>query len=364
MSATLARDGSDSPSRMAAEIREIPALVERLLAEGNAEIRATAGFIRAAHPRWVSLVGRGTSDHAGVYARYLIEARLGLPVALAAPAIQTVYRRGPDWAGAVVVAISQSGEGPDVAEVVELARRGGAVTVAITNEPASRLAELAEHVLWIRAGEERAVAATKTYVTELAALAALVAAWGPDDELGGALASVPDALARALHAGTEWIAQGAATRLFAPAAGALVTARGFDLATALEVALKLKETCGMFAEGYSAADLLHGPVALARSGVPALAIRSSGPVGHSVDVAVERLRGAGSPVAMIHVRDDGAARWDRDDGLTLDLVLGLPEALAPLATVIPGQLLAEAVARARGRDPDAPIGLAKVTRTR
>ena len=355
-------------SAMLAEIREIPAVVAGLLRDGAAETERVAAAVRRASPRVVVVAARGTSDHAGVYARYLFESHLRLPVVLAASSLTTVYGRSMDWDGSLVVGISQSGEAADVATVVSAARAGGALTVAITNEPGSSLAAAAEHTLACRAGTERAVAATKTYVAELAVVAALVAALTRDAAADGisrgladALPTVSATLATTLAEGEAWVARAdGLVEALAASDRALVVSRGYDYATALEIALKLKETSRIFAEGYSSADLLHGPVTLAEPAIPMLVFRPDGPMGVALDGSVARARALGARPWVVGGRDLA----ETADGIrTVALSLDVPEPLTPLAFAIPGQLIAEAVATRRGMDPDAPAGLSKVTRT-
>ncbi len=346
------------------EIGEIPAVVRALLANGAAARAEVAAAIRRADPAWVSIVARGTSDHAAVYGGFLVETELGLPAALASPSVTTVYRAPIRWRGGLVIAISQSGQSPDVVAVTEAARQGGAVTVAITNTPGSPLAGAAEHELHCGAGPERAVAATKTYVAELAVLAALVAELAPSSAMAGALAVVGDALDEVLAASVAWVdgpAGGELVAAIAAAGRAIVASRGFNLATALEVSLKLKETSLIFAEGYSTADLEHGPIALATADVPLIVIRPDGPMGLAIDASVARAAAGGAMSWHIGGREiDSPERALSLAGAAAQL----PEALSPLLYVLPGQLVAEAVARRLGRDPDAPLGLTKVTLTR
>jgi glucosamine--fructose-6-phosphate aminotransferase (isomerizing) len=355
------------PSAMLAEIHETPDVVRGLLADGADETRQVAAAIRAARPRVAVIAARGTSDHAAIYARYLLESHLRLPAVLAAGSLATIYGRSMDWRGALVLGISQSGAGPDVGAVLAAARRDGALTVAITNEPGSALAQVAEHTLACRAGVERAVAATKTYVAELATIAALVAeltrgeAHGTDDDLAGAMGSVPDVLARVVDAADAWLARDdSLVEALAGTDRALVVSRGYDLATALEIALKLKETGRIFAEGYSAADLLHGPLTLAEPEIPMLVFRPDGRMGVAIDGSIDRARGIGADPWIVGGRD---LRADSTGPRAVGLPVDLPEALTPLAFALPGQLVAESVARRRGMDPDAPPGLTKVTRT-
>jgi glucosamine--fructose-6-phosphate aminotransferase (isomerizing) len=357
-----------APTAMLREIEEIPAVVARLLADGGPEIERAAAAIRAADPAWVSLVARGTSDHAAIHLRYLIEVELGIPAGMAAPSTVTIYGADLRWDGGLVIAVSQSGRSPDLAAVVEAARAGGALTVAIVNDAESPLAAAADHVIDCRAGEERSVAATKSYVGQVAAGIGLVAALAPSSALRDALPRVPRLLADALA-----VARGAVhdrapiVAEFAASERSIVIGRGFEYPTALETALKLKETSRLFAEGYSSADFSHGPVVLTGPEVPILAIRPDGRMGPLVDEGIESALAAGSTPWVIggSAVASGASAAIRPDRLiALPLPSDLPEALASLATILPGQLLAEAVARRRGYDPDAPPGLRKVTLTR
>ena len=347
---------------MADEIRQTPQLVREQLEASGAALEAVAQAVRAAHPRWVSIVARGTSDHAAIYARYLIETQLGWPVGLASPSVTTVYHAPTDWSNGLVLAISQSGRSPDLVAVVEAARRGGALTVAVTNVPDSPLEQSAALSVRCAAGEERAVAATKSYVAELAAVAGIVAALAPESEVAAALPRVPDVLDAALAAAEAWLATdgGQLVEAIAGAGRALVVSRGYNLATALETALKLKETGRIFAEGYSAADLEHGPIALASAGFPTLVFRPDGPMGASIDPAADRSRSLGARTWTI----GGPETAGRPDALTIEALAGLPECLTPLALILPGQLLAEAVAVRLSLSPDMPAGLHKVTLTR
>ncbi|HEY2887842.1 MAG TPA: SIS domain-containing protein [Candidatus Limnocylindrales bacterium] len=347
---------------MADEIRQTPQLVREQLEASGAALEAVAEAVRAARPRWVSIVARGTSDHAAIYARYLIETQLGWPVALASPSVTTIYHARTDWSGGLVLAVSQSGRSPDLLAVIDAARSGGALTVAVTNVAGSPLEDAAALTVPCRAGEERAVAATKSYVAELAALAGIVAALAPDSEIAAALPNVPAILEETLGVATPWF--GAAGQeldeAIAAAGRALVVSRGFNLATALETALKLKETGQIFAEGYSSADLEHGPIALASPGIPTVVYRPDGPMGAAIDPAAARARTLGARPWTI-----GAAEVaGLPDALAIASLAALPEALTPLALILPGQLLAEAVAVRRGLSPDAPAGLSKVTLTR
>jgi glucosamine--fructose-6-phosphate aminotransferase (isomerizing) len=357
---------------MRREIEETPAVIARLLAEGGPEIEAAAGAIRAADPAWVSLVARGTSDHAAIHLRYLIEIELGIPAGMAAPSTVTIYGAELRWRGGLVIAVSQSGRSPDLIAVLEAARAGGAITVAIVNDAASPLAAAADHVIDCRAGEERSVAATKSYVAQIAAGVALIAALSPRPELGAALPQMPRILADSLAVASGAIHDGTPmVTAFAESERSIVIGRGFEFPTALETALKLKETGRLFAEGYSSADFSHGPVVLTGPEVPILAIRPDGRMGPLVDEGIAAALATGSRPWVVGGADVAVAGWaatipgmDDRQVIALPFPAGLPEGLASLATILPGQLLAEAVSRRRGYDPDAPPGLLKVTLTR
>jgi glucosamine--fructose-6-phosphate aminotransferase (isomerizing) len=350
---------------MRAEIGETPRAVERLLREEATAIGSVAAATR--DPRWITFVARGTSDHAATYLRYLVETRAGIPAGLAAPSVVTVYGGRIRWAGGLVIAVSQSGRSPDLIAVLDDARRAGAATIALVNDAASPLAAAAGHVIDVRAGQERSVAATKSYVAQLAAGAALTAAWVDAEDLRAGLDRLPDVLAGSIAAAAEVIHDDSPiVAEFAASERSIVIGRGFDYATALETALKLKETGRLFAEGYSTADFSHGPVVLSGADVPVLVIRPGGAMGPFVDEGILAARAAGSrPWIVVGAEPTGpVAGADPERLIRLPLPVDLPEALAPLATILPGQLLAEAVSRRRGYDPDAPPGLRKVTLTR
>ncbi|HEX3429102.1 MAG TPA: SIS domain-containing protein [Candidatus Limnocylindrales bacterium] len=351
--------GLADPTWMRREIAQAPDVVAGLLRDGRAEIAAAAAAIREANPAWAMLVARGTSDHAAIHLRYLIETELGIPCGLAAPSVTTIYGAELRWRGGLVIALSQSGRSPDLVAVVEAARAGGAITVAIANDVGSPLAAAAEHLIDCRAGHEQAVAATKSYVAQLAAGAALVGALARDGSLAAALDRLPATLHASLATTLEAITDHAPiVAEFAASERSIVVSRGYDHATALEIALKLKETSRLFAEGYSAADLSHGPIVLSGPEIPVLAIRPDGRMGPEVDTAIAAAARSGARPWVVGGGDAPAGPR------TIRLPIDVPDGLAPLAFVLPGQLLAEAVARRRGYDPDAPPGLQKVTLTR
>ena len=347
-------------TQMADEIREIPEAIDRLLNRGTRAIETAATLVSRAKPQWVSIVARGTSGHAAVYARYLIETRLGIPVSLTAPSTLGIYGARISWEGGLVIAISQSGQSPDLLAAVEAATRAGAGAIAICNDAESPLAAACETVVECHAGPELSVAATKSYVTSLLAVTWLVAQL--DTTPGYTLASLPGVASRAIVAGRSWIERGDVVDAFAAAAGALVLGRGYNLSTVLEVALKLIETSRLLAIGYSAADFEHGPSVLAGRGVPILAFESPTPIGSLLASSLARITEAGGEPWTVSHR--GIRDTHQGDYHTLILPDSVPDEISPIVYAIPGLMLAEAVARRLGLDPDAPTGLSKVTLTR
>jgi glutamine---fructose-6-phosphate transaminase (isomerizing) len=339
-------------TRMAAEIREQPAALRRTLDALLPLERAVAGV--AARTRQVLFIARGSSDAAALYGRYLCEVGAGRLATPASPSVATRYRRRLDLDGVLAVALSQSGRTEEIVETLSWAADCGASTVAITNDGDSPLAAAARLALVTQAGPERAVPATKSYTTQLAALVVLALGLGADPGLRAQLDRVPDAAARAVESDVDPLAVA-----LSDVDGLVVSGRGFAASTAWELSLKVRETCGIDASGLSYADLLHGPIAVAGARTPALLVAANdGPVLPGVLALAERLRGAGVPV---HAIGGGPAL-----AAAADVALpgpDLPEALAPLALVVPGQLAVEALARRLGLDPDDPAGLTKVTQT-
>jgi glucosamine--fructose-6-phosphate aminotransferase (isomerizing) len=351
-------------AHLAREIAEQPAALARLLAAEREPTRSLAAALRARGPfAFVLIAARGTSDNAARYAQYLFGAANGLPTALATPALFTLYHAPPDLRSALVIGVSQSGESPDILAVIEEARRQGAPTLVITNEAESPLARAAERVMPLHAGQERSVAATKTYTAQLGALAMLSvalreAAGGADAaERWAALAAAPAAVEAALDLDGE-IARRAERYCYLDRL--IVGGRGYCYGTAFELALKLKETCYLMAEPYSPPDFIHGPVAIVEDGFPACLVAPSGAAFDNMLAFAGQLRERGAELIVISDRDE-ALRLARTP---LRLPRPLPEWLAPLAAIVPGQLLALHLARAKGLDPDRPRGLTKVTRTR
>lgn len=338
------------------EIREQPEVLAGLLDEGRERTEEVAARIRAYAPRSVVVAARGTSSNAGRYAQYAFGVRNHLSVALATPSLYTVYHQPPDLSGMLVVGISQSGQSTDIVTVVASAREQGALTLAVTNDPASPMAEAAEFCLPLRAGAERAVAATKTYTSELLAVAMLSSALDGDDDDWAALASMPDVVAATIEANDQL---SGLTARYTYARHFVVIGRGYNYATACEAALKLKETSYVVAEPFSAADFQHGPIAVIEAGFPVILVAPSGAAFNDVAQLIARLTELGAEIMTITDRVDAVP----ESSLILPLATGLPEWLSPIAAVVPGQLLSLAQAELRGYDPDRPRGLTKVTHT-
>jgi glucosamine--fructose-6-phosphate aminotransferase (isomerizing) len=336
----------DSTSAMARETAEIPAAAERLLARADL-FAAIAQRVERAKPRIVVFCGRGSSGHVGVYLRYLCETRLGLLVSAAAPSVVTAYRQPPDMRDALFVVVSQSGRSPDLVTATQVARKSGALTLAVVNDEHSPAAETSELVLPIGAGAERAVAATKTVVLSMIAGAQLVAALAGDQDLDDGLRRLPLRLSSALAC--DWSAWADRT---AGAPAAFVVGRGYGLGCVREIALKAAEILRVPALGYSAAELRHGPRASITPATPVLVLRQNDQAAVAVDDLVRDLGTAGETVFTAG-GPAGTLPWIGDGHPACD----------PVLMLIPAYRAIEMVARQRGFDPDNPPHLRKVTRT-
>lgn len=354
--ATAAEITENIDSLLAKEIQEQPRTLARMLEEGWTSVRAVCKPIRAFSPEWINIAARGTSDNAARYAQYLFGAFNGLSVGLAAPSLFTLYGAAPRLSRALTIGISQSGRSPDIVTVVAEARKQGGATLAITNDPESPLAKAAQFCIRLTVGEEKSVAATKTYTAQLMALAMLSAALADDRGRRRDLARVSSAVGHALELCGSFI-EGA--RRFSDASRFLVLARGFNYATAHEVALKMKEMSYVVAEPYSIADLLHGPVAMLEEGFPVLVVAPSGQGLADLPKLMDLLQARGARVTTISDREELAARAE----VAIKLPADVPEWLSPIVAVVPGQVWARSLAIAKGHDPDKPRGLAKVTLT-
>jgi len=331
-------------THMADEIAEIPAAAARFLQRNAATLIRIGAVMRAMDPALVVTVARGSSDHAATYLKYAVELTTGVPVASVGPSVTSVYGRSLRLEHAVCVAISQSGRSPDIGAMLTSARASGAVSIAITNDPDSPLAQVADHCLPLFAGVEASVAATKTFAVSVLAVLALLAEWQDDAALRNAVQAVPEAFAQALA--LQW--SPLADRL-ARAQSAFILGRGPGFAIACELALKLKETCALHAEAHSAAEVLHGPAALARDAFPVLALAVQDAAQAQVLTTAQRLAGQGADVFVT--------------GAELPVVAPLHPLVDPLLLAVTFYALAEGLARRRGLDPDAPRHLRKVTQT-
>ncbi len=337
------------------EIYQQPAALARLLLSADAAVRDAAARIRAFESEVVLLAARGSSDNAARYAQYLLGAFNGSVVALATPSLFTLYRRTPRLSRAVAIGISQSGQSPDVVAVIEETRRQGGLTLAITNDASSPLARAANLVISLGIGAERSIAATKTYTGTLLALAMLSTAIDGDPNRAAALSCVPQAVGAAL---AEHRALADVVTSFARYSRFLVVGRGYNYSTAFEMALKMKETSYVFAEAYSMADLMHGPLAMVDDQLPVILLAPSGVGSDEAPSLLLQLKKRGARTVVFSDRKSHYANAD-----VVVPLPSVPEWLSPLVTIIPAQLWALELAIARGCDPDRPLGLSKVTRT-
>ena len=332
------------------EALSAPAVVARQLAADHGAYAALGESLRMQPPSSLLTVARGSSDHAAHYLAYLVMARLGRLVTSLPMSLVTLYQSRLVCDGLVSLAFSQSGQSPDLVAPTRFLREGGARTVAFVNAEGSPLAEAAQHVFPLHAGAEKSVAATKSYIAQLVAGARVVAAWQGDDDLLAALQQLPQVLeqAAALRWDVAVEALREADRLF-------VIGRGTGLPVAMEAALKFKETCGIQAEAFSGAEVKHGPMALVEEGYPMLVFAPRGPAQAGLLALAEEMRGRGARVLL--------AAPLGTPGAELPLVCSGNEDLDPIAVVQSFYPMVEALARARGNNPDQPRHLAKVTKT-
>lgn len=336
-------------TRMFAEAAESAEAVARQQRANAGVIAALAAQLRVTPPRGVATCARGSSDHAATYAKYLIETRLPLLVASLAPSTMSIYHARPALGGALAIGISQSGRSPDLLAAMLAACDGGATTVALVNNADSPLAALVDTPLPLHAGAETSVAATKSYIATLAAIAQLVAAWAEDTALAEALAGLPVLLGDAWR--QDWTPL---VDTLADSRGLYVVGRGVGLGVAQEMALKLKETCGLHAEAFSTAELRHGPMALVGPGFPLVVLRPSDEAAEGVDAMIEEMAARGGPVLV--------AGGDAEGATALPVAPAHP-ALEPILAVQSFYRAANALSVRRGFDPDRPPYLAKVTET-
>ncbi len=344
-------------SRMMEEIREQPAALERTLAGSRRRIEAFRKLVERRRPKLIVLVARGTSDNAALFGRYLLEITTGIPVSLAAPSIVTLYGARPDYRDALVVGISQSGESTDTNRVIEQARAQGALTLGVTNEPRSALAQIAEHVFLVRAGKERSVAATKTYTGQMLMLYLLVYSLGGAVRLSD-LERVPELVEQTLRLEDDLRELSQRYRFMTHA---VVVGRGLNYSNAFEFALKLMETCYVVAERFSSADFLHGPIALVEPSFPVFAFAPPGRTWRSVGDTLSRLQRMRAEIVTI--TDRGNPEAARCATRVIRLPGRIREVLTPIPYIVPAQIFSACLAVEKGLDPDRPRTLSKVTLT-
>jgi glutamine---fructose-6-phosphate transaminase (isomerizing) len=337
-------------SLMLAEAFDAERAIAQQFDANAAIIDALAQRLRAERPRFIVTCARGSSDHAATYAKYLFETRLGLVTASASPSVSSIYGASTDLRGALFIAISQSGRSPDLLRNVEQARRSGALTVAFVNVEDSPLAAAVDVVVPLGAGPERSVAATKSYLCSLSALAHLAARWTRDDDLDVALRALPAQLRASWDGDWTSLSDG-----LVDVRNLFVIGRGLGLGAAQEAALKLKETCALHAEAYSAAEVRHGPMTLVDEGFPVLfLLQDDDTAAGTLELADEfERRGARVWIAGASPDRRGA----------LPIAPGVAPAVAPLLLVRSFYRAVDALAARRGLDPDVPRHLRKVTET-
>ena len=340
----------EGPTLMFQEAAAAPSVVRAQLEANAPAALALADRLRRRPPRAVITYARGSSDHAATFARYLIETRLNVLTASGPPSISSVYDSGPAMDGALCLVTSQSGRSPDLLAAAHAAAEAGGLVVALVNDEDSPLARLAEVVLPLRAGPERSVAATKSFIASLSAILQLAAHWSADEDLIGGLDALPALLESAWR--LDW---SAALETLAKAQSLYVLGRGIGFGVAEEAALKLKETCGLHAEAFSSAELRHGPMALVGPGFPVLAFAQSDRTRPGVEAAAAACAAQGAPVFLT----GGAA----GEGVELLPAVHAHPALQTIAQVQSFYRFVESLARARGLDPDHPPHLSKVTET-
>jgi len=339
-----------------AEITEQPDRIHSLLFAQRKTIENIAAEIQKRGIQYVFLAARGTSDNAGRYANYLLGAMNGLPLALATPSLFTYYQQPPQLKNALVIGISQSGKSPDIVSVLDEGKKQGCLTLAITNEPNSPLAQTSDFIFDIQAGAEKAVAATKTYTAELMAVAMLSSALHGQKKAWDELEKLPAWMAQTLKH-EAFISQAAQRYRYLDQT--VVLGRGFNYATAFEWALKMKELTYIIAEPYSSADFAHGPIAMMVSGYPVLAVAPKGKVFDSMLEMLKRLRDLSAELVVIS-NDKRALSLAQ---VPLAIPAAVPEWLSPLVSILPAQLFAYHLTLAKGYNTEQPRSIRKVTET-
>jgi len=342
-------------SLMLQEIAEQPAALEKTIAEERAKIARLGEAIKQRDVDLIVLVARGSSDNAALFGRYLLEITTGIPVSLSAPSVHTIYQAKLNLKHALVVGVSQSGEGEDINQVLENARDCGAFTVGITNEPASSMVKLVDETLLMHGGREQSVAATKTFTGQMLLFYMLASALSTD---GKAIdySAIPDLAARALEQKPALVEL---VQRYVFMENCVVVGRGLAYANAYEFALKLMETCYVVAERFSSADFLHGPLAMIERHFPVIVFAPPGAMLEGTKDLISRLQELHADTMAITGDIDTAVMCTRSIIIPRDI----DEFLAPIPYIIPAQIFAALLAEAKGLDPDQPRSLSKVTRT-
>jgi len=342
-------------SLMLAEIQQQPAALERIVRSESRRILRFAESVRKRRTRLIMLVARGSSDNAALFGRYLLEISTGIPVSLSAPSVHTVYGKKLDLRDALVIGTSQSGESTDVNSVLESARKGGAVTVAITNDTNSTMARISDETFLIHAGRERSVAATKTYTGQLMIFHLLASALEGHKSIAE-VERLPELAASSLklRARVEEMVE-----RYAFMNHCVVVGRGLNYANAYEFAIKLMETCYVVAERFSSADFLHGPIAIVGHGFPAFLFAPPGRTLAGMKQLLTRLKTLGAETVVI----SSEAALLKAATRPIEVPQRIDELLSPIPYIIPAQIFAALLAEAKGLSPDRPRSLAKVTKT-
>ncbi|MBI3654787.1 MAG: SIS domain-containing protein [Acidobacteria bacterium] len=342
-------------SLMLAEIQQQPMALERTIRREGKRIKRFAESIAKRRPQLIVLVARGSSDNAALFGRYLLEISTGIPVSLAAPGVHTLYHTKMRLQDALVVGISQSGEGPDVNIVLENAKQSGAHTIAITNAADSAMAQLADETFLIHAGRERSVAATKTYTGQLVIFHMLAAALNGNQGFAE-VERLPELAAQSLELRPHIETM---VERYAYMNQCVVVGRGLNYANAYEFAIKLMETCYVVAERFSSADFLHGPIAMVERDFPAFLFAPPGKTLQGMQDLLGKLNKLGAETVVISSEKAALKLASR----TLQIPSRIEESLTPIPYIIPAQLFAALLAKAKGLSPDSPRSLAKVTKT-
>ena len=338
------------------EIHEQPAVLGRLITEGRAHIAQIARHIREYNPAYVVVAARGTSDNAARYAQYLFGAKTHLYAGLSTPSLHTLYEQPPNLARALVIGISQSGQAEDVRRVLADAKADGALTIGITNNPNSPIANEAHHHIHLMAGEEISIAATKTYTAQLCAIASLAVELADDEALRTELDTLPHLVQETL---TQADAIASWSERYRYMTQFVAVGRGYNFPTAFEISLKVKELCAITGDGYSEADFRHGPIAIANAGVPIIAVAPRGVVLPNMLDLMTKLRDRQTELLVISNDDEALSFATKPMRLP-----NMPEWLSPMVAVVPGQIFAMNQAVVRGLPVDSPRGLTKVTVTK